>query len=65
MGTLSSFRNSVAPLFMVERKGLEEIYIETEQLTGRERMEEAWCWKYRVAELIENPEQYDKILFLA
>ena len=63
-GDIVVFRNSVAPLFMVERKGLEEVYIETEQLTGRERMEEAWCWKYRVAELIENPEQYDKILFL-
>ncbi len=63
-GDIVVFRNSVAPLFMVERKGLEEIYIETEQLTGREGMEEAWCWKYRVAELIENPEQYDKILFL-
>ena len=63
-GDIVVFRNSVAPLFMVERKGLEEVYIETEQLTGRVGMEEAWCWKYRVAELIENPEQYDKILFL-
>jgi hypothetical protein len=52
------------PLFMVERKGLEEVYLETPPMHGQEGAEEAWCWKYRVAELIENPEQYDKILFV-
>jgi hypothetical protein len=49
---------------MVERKGLEEVYLETPEMHGQEGAEEAWCWKYRVAELIENPEQYDKILFV-
>ena len=63
-GDIVVFRNSPAPLFMVERKGLEEVYLETPQMEGQEGAEEAWCWKYRVAELIENPEQYDKILFL-
>ena len=63
-GDIVVFRNSPAPLFMVERKGLEEVYLETPQVEGQEGAEEAWCWKYRVAELIENPEQYDKILFL-
>ncbi len=63
-GDIVVFRNSPAPLFLVERKGLEEVYIETPAMHGQEGAEEAWCWKYRVAELIENPEQYDKILFL-
>ena len=58
------FRNSPMPLFLVERKGLEEVYLETPPMHGQEGAEEAWCWKYRVAELIENPEQYDKILFV-
>ena len=63
-GDIIVFRNSVAPLFMVERKGLEEAYIETPEMQGQEGAADAWCWKYRVAELIDRPEQYDKILFL-
>jgi hypothetical protein len=63
-GDVLVFRNSPAPLFLVERKGLEEVYLETPPMHGQAGAEEAWCWKYRVAELIENPEQYDKILFL-
>ena len=63
-GKVVVFRNSPAPLFLVERKGLEEVFLETPDMYGQERAEFAWCWKYRVAPLIENPEQYDKILFL-
>ena len=48
----------------MERKGLEEVYLETPAMSGMAGAERAWCWKYKVAELIENPEQYDKILFL-
>lgn len=62
-GDIVIFRNSPAPLFLVERKGLEEIYLETPPLHGQERAEQAWGWKHRVAELID-PEPYDKILFL-
>lgn len=58
------FRNSPAPLFLVERKGLDEVFLETPDMYGQERASFAWCWKYRVAPLIENPEQYDKILFV-
>jgi len=63
-GEVVVFRNSPAPLFLVERKGLEEVFLETPEMYGQERAEFAWCWKYRVAPLIENPEQYDKILFV-
>ncbi len=63
-GEVVVFRNSPAPLFLVERKGLEEVFLETPEMYGQARAEFAWCWKYRVAPLIENPEQYDKILFL-
>ena len=63
-GDIVIFRNSPAPLYLVERKGLEEVYLETPDMYGQERAEYAWCWKYRVAPLIENPEQYDKIVFL-
>jgi hypothetical protein len=63
-GDILVFRNSAAPLFLVERKGLDEVYLETPPMYGQERAEYAWSWKYKVAELIENPEQYDKILFL-
>lgn len=46
-GDMVVFRNSPAPLFLVERKGLEEVYIETPDMEGQEGAEEAWCWKYR------------------
>lgn len=62
-GDIMVFRNSPAPLFLVERKGLEEVYLETPPLHGQERAEWAWGWKYKVAELID-PEPYDKVLFL-
>jgi hypothetical protein len=63
-GDIVIFRNSPAPLYLVERKGLEEVYLETPEMYGQARAEYSWCWKYKVAPLIENPEQYDKILFL-
>lgn len=63
-GDIVIFRNSAAPLFLVERKGLDEMYLETPPMSGQAGAERAWCWKYKVAELIECPEQYDKILFL-
>jgi hypothetical protein len=63
-GDVVVFRNSPAPLFQVERKGLHEVYLETPPMSGRAGAERAWCWKYKVAAMIEHPEQYDKILFL-
>ncbi len=63
-GDIFVFRNSPAPLFLVERKGLEEYYIDTPLMGGQEGARRAWCWKYKVADLIPNPEHYDKILFV-
>jgi hypothetical protein len=63
-GDILIFRNSAAPFYLVERKGLDEMYLETTAMSGQAGAERAWCWKYKVAELIENPEQYDKILFM-
>ena len=63
-GDILVFRNSAAPLFLVERKGLDEVYLETPAMAGQAGAERAWSWRYKVAELIEHPEQYDKILFL-
>lgn len=63
-GDILVFRNSPAPLFLVERKGLDEYYIDTPPMGGQEGARRAWCWKYKVADLIPHPEQYDKILFV-
>ena len=62
-GDILVFRNSPAPLFLVERKGLDEMFLETPEMYGQDRAEFSWCWKYRVAELIDV-EAYDKILFV-
>lgn len=62
-GDIIIFRNSPDPLFRVQRKGLDEIYIDTPQLGGLEGAQDAWCWKYRVKEYIDAG-KYDKILFL-
>jgi hypothetical protein len=62
-GDIVVFRNSETPLFLVERKGLEEVFIETPVLEGDARAFDAWCWKYRAAELLDV-RGYDKVLFL-
>lgn len=64
LGDVVVFRNSPAPLFQVERKGLHEVYVPTPPMEGQAGAERAWRWKYRAVEMIEHPEQYDKILFL-
>jgi hypothetical protein len=63
-GNVMIFHNSSAPIFFLERKGVEEINIEPETPEDRlELAEEAWKWKYRVRKFIDA-ERYDKILFL-
>lgn len=62
-GDIVVFRNSEAPLFLVERKGLHEVWLDAPQLTGTAGAEDAWCWKYRVAELLDVT-GYDKVMFL-
>jgi len=62
-GDIVVFRNSEVPLFLVERKGLEEVWIDVPPLSGEARAEDAWCWKYRVAEMLDTT-GYDKVMFL-
>jgi hypothetical protein len=62
-GDIVVFRNGENPLFLVERKGLEEVHLETLPILGHEGAEEAWRWKYRVAEQLDVT-GYDKVLFL-
>lgn len=62
-GDVVVFRNFSNPLFLVERKGLEEVYVETPQIIGQAGAEQAWCWKYKVAPLLDV-RGYDKVLFL-
>jgi hypothetical protein len=62
-GDIWVFRNSETPLFAVERKGLEEFYVNTPQMSGQAGAEDAWCWKYKVAPGMDVA-GYDKVLFL-
>ena len=62
-GDIVVFRNGENPLFLVERKGLEEVHVETLPIIGHEGAEEAWRWKYRVAEQLDV-RGYDKVMFL-
>ncbi len=62
-GDVVVFRNFSNPLFLVERKGLEEVYVETPQIIGQAGAEQAWCWKYKVAPLLDV-RGYDTVLFL-
>lgn len=62
-GEVIIFRNSPAPLFYVERKGIEEIYIATEHVSTARDLPYVWSWKYRVAATIDTS-KYEKIMFL-
>ena len=70
-GDVLVFRNSEVPLFLVERKGLEEVFIETPDIHGLEGAEYSWCWKYRVRDLVVGWMErnggvgaWDKVMFL-
>ena len=62
-GDIIAFRNSLEPLFLVERAGLQEIYIETPNLEGGGLAEFAMRWKALARKFI-NAGNYDWILFL-
>ena len=70
-GDVLVFRNSEAPLFLVERKGLEEVYIDTPDIHGLEGAEYSWCWKYKVREQVirwmelnGGVDAWNKVVFL-
>jgi len=68
-GRIVVFRNFEQPLFPVERKGLEEVYIQTRDFgTGRDAgkkcLEAALQARFRAAEWIDRPEDYEWIAYL-
>ena len=62
-GDIVVFRNTEAPLFMVERKGVHEVYIQTDDLHFDERARDSWTWKYKVRDFID-PAPYETVIFL-
>lgn len=63
-GDVFIFHNSDAPIFFMDRKGVEEFKIDVSVPNQLSMVaEEAWTWKYRVRNYIDA-ERYDKILFL-
>jgi hypothetical protein len=62
-GDLVIFRNSPQPIFLVQRQGIEEIYIETPGLAGQELANLAMAWKPKAREFLPV-ERYGKVLFL-
>lgn len=68
-GELLIFRNFAQPLFPVERKGLEEVFVETPDFgegkdAGKRCLREALETRFRAAEWIDQPERYDWIAYL-
>jgi hypothetical protein len=58
------FHNAPEPIFRMERKGLEEFHLKIPPISVDETgAEEAWCWKYRVRELMDV-RGYEKVMFL-
>lgn len=71
-GRIIVFRNFEQPLFPVERKGLDEVFIETSALSkgmstrdsGQASLSEALQARFKAVEWIEDPCQYDWISYL-
>jgi hypothetical protein len=67
-GRIVVFRNFAQPLFPVERKGLEEVFIATDFGEGKEAgkrcLLQALEARIRAVEWIERPEQYEWIAYL-
>ena len=62
-GDIVVFRNSPAPLFMVPRAHVREVFVETEAPDGEQFWDYAQSWKFRVREHLDV-RGYDKVLFL-
>lgn len=62
-GDIIVFRNTETPLFLVERTGVQEVYIETPEPEETSRSKYAMCWKYKAVDWIDAG-KYDRILFL-
>jgi hypothetical protein len=62
-GDIVVFRQSEAPLFLVGHEGLVEVRVDAPQRTGEAGAEAPWCWKNRVAEMLDTT-GYEKVMFL-
>lgn len=62
-GDIVIFRNSPAPLFMVPRAGVREVFIKTGRPGKKTFWDYAQAWKFRVREHLDV-RGYDKVLFL-
>ena len=63
-GQMVIFRNSSQPLFLIQREGIAECYIDTPPLEHQELANYAMAWKPRARALIPQPEQYDWVVFV-
>jgi hypothetical protein len=64
LGDFFIFRNTPAPIFLVPRQGVEEIYIETPALSGQELANLAMAWKPKARGYLPPVEQYSTVLFV-
>ena len=62
-GDIVVFKNTPAPLFMVPRAQVREVFVETAAPEGEEFWDYAQAWKFRVREQLDV-RGYDKVLFL-
>lgn len=63
-GDLVVFRNSPQPIFLVQRQGIEEVYIETPGLFGQELANLAMAWKAKARDYLPPLDRYGKVLFV-
>ena len=62
-GEFVIFRNSPEPLFLVQREGISEYYVETGDMEGEELQACAMGWKAKARQFID-PRRYERILFV-
>jgi hypothetical protein len=58
------FRNSPQPIFLVQRQGIEEVYIETPGVSGQELANLAMAWKPKAREYLPPLDRCGKVLFI-
>ncbi len=62
-GEVIVFRNTAEPLFLVERKGLEEIFVKTPDIQGPVAREYTQRWKFQARRYFD-PAAYEKVIYL-
>ena len=62
-GSILVIKNTEAPLFLVPRAGVDEVYVETSNIDRKKLHLAAWTWKYRAGEIIDH-QDFDRILFV-